>query len=94
MNLDIKIIIIIELISIMLIFIGIVFLKYKNKNIKNDILGVLFILCSLLITSIYIIYNSNSFMIASLGSIIIVLLIANFLNNFIDYLKEYKKTPL
>lgn len=94
MNLDIKIIIIIELISIMLIFIGIVFLKYKNKNIKNDILGVLFILCSLLITSIYIIYNSNSFMISTLGSIIIVLLIANFLNNFIDYLKEYKKTPL
>lgn len=90
MNLDIKIIIIIELISIMLIFIGIVFLKYKNKNIKNDILGVLFILCSLLITSIYIIYNSNSFMISTLGSIIIVLLIANFLNNFIDYLKEYK----
>jgi drug/metabolite transporter (DMT)-like permease len=94
MNLDIKIIIIIELISIMLIFIGIVFLKYKNKNIKNDILGVLFILCSLLITSIYIIYNSNSFMIATLGSIIIVLLIAKFLNKFISYLKEYKKTPL
>ncbi|WXR60240.1 hypothetical protein WG909_07850 [Peptostreptococcaceae bacterium AGR-M142] len=94
MNLDIKIIIIIELISIMLIFIGIVFLKYKNKNIKNDILGVLFILCSLLITSIYIIYNSNSFMISTLGLVIIVLLIANFLNNFIDYLKEYKKTPL
>ncbi len=92
MNLDIKIII--ELISIMLIFVGIIFLKYKNKNIKNDILGVLFILCSLLITSIYIIYNSNSFMIATLGSIIIVLLIAKFLNNFIDYLKEYKKTPL
>lgn len=90
MNLDIKIIIIIELISIMLIFIGIVFLKYKNKNIKNDILGVLFILCSLLITSIYIIYNSNSFMISTLGSIIIVLLIANFLNNFIAYLKKYK----
>lgn len=94
MNLDIKIIIIIELISIMLIFIGIVFLKYKNKNIKNDILGVLFILCSLLITSIYIIYNSNSFMISTLGLVIIVLLIANFLNNFIAYLKEYKKTPL